>query len=494
MRNKTKLILVFLLALTLRLAGVASRPIWYDEAFSILFAEQGPAAVLSGTLTPDADSATAEEHPPAFYFTLWGWIQVFGNSLISVRILPILLSLGIVLFIYVIASRLFEPPTALIAAFLAAILPFQIHYGQEIRMYVLLTFWLCLATYAFLKRQWILFSIAAALAQYTHNLAAFYLLPLALSPVFERDWKTLRSLIWAGLAAITIYSPWLYQLPAQISKVTSNFWIEKPGVEKLFTLFLMYLPHLPLPNSLLLPGLLVAMLIVALATYQTYRAYKENSPQANSGLWLAYLSFTPPLLLWLASQVSPIYIERALLPSHSIFCIWLAWSLTQTRIPRVIQGVLAILVITSASMGIYQHITYKGFPYGPYYELSVSIQNKLQPGDAVIHSSKLSYLPTLYYAPTLPQGFIIDPPGSSTDTLAPATREILNLNDYATIEDATANSTRTWLVIYQKSIDEFTSINTTKHPHLEYLDANFTLLAAETREDINLLLYSRKIP
>ncbi|WKZ34542.1 MAG: glycosyltransferase family 39 protein [Anaerolineales bacterium] len=204
MRNKTKLILVFLLALTLRLAGVASRPIWYDETFSILFAEQGPAAVLSGTLTPDADSATAEEHPPAFYFTLWAWIQVFGNSLISVRILPILLSLGIVLFIYVIASRLFEPPTALIAAFLAAILPFQIHYGQEIRMYVLLTFWLCLATYAFLKRQWILFSIAAALAQYTHNLAAFYLLPLALSPVFERDWKTLRSLIWAGLAAITI--------------------------------------------------------------------------------------------------------------------------------------------------------------------------------------------------------------------------------------------------------------------------------------------------
>jgi hypothetical protein len=162
-------------------------------------------------------------------------------------------------------------------------------------MYVLLTFWLCLATLTFLKRQWILFSIAAALAQYTHNLAAFYLIPLAFSPIFQTDWKTLRSLTLAGFAAIIMYSPWLIHLPAQISKVTSSFWIEKPGFEKLFTLFLIYLPHLPLPNNLLLPGLLLATLTIALAAFQTYRAQKEDPQKAKSGLWLAYLSFVPPL-------------------------------------------------------------------------------------------------------------------------------------------------------------------------------------------------------
>jgi len=80
---KTKLTFILALALLLRLVGISLRPIWYDEAFSILLAEQGPAVILSGTLAPDADSSTAEEHPPAYYFTLWGWIQLYGNSLIG---------------------------------------------------------------------------------------------------------------------------------------------------------------------------------------------------------------------------------------------------------------------------------------------------------------------------------------------------------------------------------------------------------------------------
>jgi uncharacterized membrane protein len=131
MSSKTKLILVLALALLLRLVGVASRLIWYDEAFSILLSEQGPSAILSGTLAADADSSAAEEHPPAYYFALWGWMQPFGNSLVSVRLLSIAFSLGIVFLLYQIASHLFDEQTALVTSFLAAILPFQIHYGAE---------------------------------------------------------------------------------------------------------------------------------------------------------------------------------------------------------------------------------------------------------------------------------------------------------------------------------------------------------------------------
>jgi 4-amino-4-deoxy-L-arabinose transferase-like glycosyltransferase len=488
---KTKLILILALALVIRLAGIASRPIWYDEAFSVLLAEQGPAAILSGTLATDANSSAAEEHPPAYYFALWGWMQFFGDSLISVRMVSVVLSLGIVLCIYQIANHLFGPSTALIAALLTAILPFQIHYGQEIRMYVFLTFWLCLATYAFLKRQWILFSLAAALAQYTHNLAAFYLIPLAFTPIFQKDWKTFRSLTLAGFAAIILYIPWLIHLPAQLSKVTSNFWIEKPGIEKLFTLFLVYLPHLPLPNNLLLPGLLLATLIVVLAAFQTYRAQKEDPQKSNSGLWLAYLSFTPPLLLWLVSQISPMYVERALLPSHAIFCIWLAWALTRTKLPGPIQFFAFALIFASAGMGFYQHVTYKGFPYGPYAALDQSIQSKLEQGDIVIHSNKLTYLPSFYFDRELPQSYLVDPPGSSTDTLSPATRRILHLTDRDSIETATMDTTRVWYIIYQQSIDEFIAQGSKTYPDLEYLTKEFKLEKVEKWGDLRLYLYIR---
>ncbi len=473
----------FTLALLLRLAGLTARPIWYDEAFSILISEQGPAAILSGTVSADADSSAAEEHPPAYYFLLWGWVQLFGSSLSSVRLLSIVLSLAIVVFIYLIASHLFGRQTALVAAFLSAILPFQIHYGVEIRMYVLLSFWLSLATLAFLKRQWVLFSLAAALAQYTHNLAAFYLIPLTLTPIFQKDWKTLRALTLAGFAALALYSPWLIQLPAQISKVTSHFWIEKPGIEKLFTLFLMYLPHLPLPNSLLMLGLLIATLVIALAVFQTYRA--RNS----SGLWLAYLSFAPPFLLWLVSQFFPMYVERALLPSHAIFCIWLAWALTQTKLPRPIQVFAFALILASAGMGIYQHITYKDFPYvSPV--LTQNIQNRLEAGDVVIHSSKLSYLPAFYFDPSLPQYFIADPPQSSVDTLSPATQKILHLHPLAEIEDGAAHALRVWFIIYQQSLNEYAEAGQL-HPHLKYLDQNFNLLSTEDLGDLRLYLYQK---
>jgi 4-amino-4-deoxy-L-arabinose transferase-like glycosyltransferase len=481
MKNKFPLLFVILFALGIRLIGIQSRPIWYDEAFSILIAGHGPADIIRGTLTADADSSAAEEHPPAYYFTLWGWTQLFGNSLVSVRLLSIILSLGTIVFLYLIARHLFDEQTALAAAFLAAILPFQIHYGVEIRMYVLLAFWLTLATLFFLKHQWILFSIAAALAQYTHNLAAFYLIPLALTPILQRDWKTLRALVLAGFTAIVLYSPWLIQLPAQVSKVTSSFWIEKPGVEKLFTLFLMYLPHLPLSNFLLMAGLLTATLVIALAAFQTYRARNAN------GLWLAYLSFAPPLLLWLVSQVYPLYVERALLPSHAIFCIWLACAFMQTELPRPIQGLALALILASAGMGIFQHVTYRGFPYvSP--DLNQSIEGRLEEGDVVIHSSKLSYLPSFYFDKTLPQGFIADPVNSSVDTLSPATQKILNLQSFETIENGTANASRVWLIIYRQSLDEYVQAQKT-HPHLEYLDENFERESVEEWDDIRIYLY-----
>lgn len=489
---KAKLVFIFALALVIRLAGVASRPIWYDESFSILISEQGPSAILSGTLASDADSSAAEEHPPAYYFMLWGWMQVFGNFPVAVRLLSVIFSLGIIFCVYLIASHLFNQQTAFTAALLTVILPFQVHYGQEIRMYVFMTFWLLLATYAFLKRQWILFAVAAALAQYTHNLAAFYLIPLALTPVFQKDWKTLRSVSLSGFAAIVIYSPWLIQLPAQISKVTSSFWIEKPGIEKLFTLFLFYLPHLPLPNNFLLPGLLLATIIITLAAFQTYRAYKENPQPAKCGLWLVYLAFTPPLLLWLASQISPMYVERALLPSHAIFCIWLAWAFTQTKLPRPIQLFVFVLILFSTGMGIYQHIAYKGFPYGPYAALDQSIQDRLEQGDVVVHSNKLTYLPSFYFDRDLPQSYLIDTLGGSTDTLSPATRTILHLTDQENIESVSADADRVWFIVFQQSINEFTAQGYKTHPQLEYLDQHFNLESAETWDDVKVYLYKRK--
>lgn len=491
-----KFILILLLALILRCAGIISRPIWYDEAFSILFSEKGPEAMIYGTLS-ETGTGSADIHPLGYYSLLWVWINIFGNSIFAARALSILISLASLKLIYKIAELLLDEKTALLAAVIFAILPFQVHFAQEIRMYGLLTMWLLLSTLAFLCartsnwRWWAVFAFSSALAQYTHNLAAFYLIPLALTPLFQKDWKTLRSLSVAGLVSIIIYLPWAVHLPAQFAKVSASYWVERPGLEKIFTLFLYYLPNMPLPNNMLMPGLLIAMLAITLAAYQTILARKNAPSSVNRGIWLAYLVFMPPLLLWLISQYVPVYIERALLPSHAIFCIWLAWTITQTKAPWLIQLLMAFFIVAGSIIGLSQHIAYKNFPYGPFDKIDKTIANEFQAGDMVIHSSKLSYLPSLYFNSDLPQGYIIDPPGTTVDTLAPATREILGLTGYEDASTATKNFSRVWFIIYQRSIDEYTENGNVNHPHLEYLDSEFTFQSVKKQDDITIYLYSR---
>jgi 4-amino-4-deoxy-L-arabinose transferase-like glycosyltransferase len=496
---RARVALVLFLALLLRLIGFVSRPIWYDEAFSILFSEKGPVAMLYGTLSATGGDA-ADIHPLGYYTLLWLWMKGLGTSVAVARLLSVLIGMITILLLYALSRHLFDEKTALTAATMAALLPFQVHFAQEIRMYGLLSLWLVISTISLQHgregtwKWWGVFAISSALAQYTHHLAIVYLLPLAATPVIQRDFKTFRKVFLASLAAIIIYLPWLIQLPAQLSKVNAAYWVERPGFERFLTLLLFYIPHLPLPPSLLLPGLMLATLIITIAIYQTIRAARNPAPDTKHGSWLAYLSFAPPLLLWLISQVIPVYIERALLPAHVTFCAWLAWALTRTGLPKPVYVFTIAMIVLAANLGNHQNITYKGFPYGPFRAMQAGIQERLEPGDLIIHSSKLSYLPLLYFDQNMPQGYVIDPPGSNVDTLAPATREILKLRDYENLETATEGASRVWFVIYQQSIDEFKLQGRATHPHLEYLDETFTLESVEIWDDLRLYLYAGSAP
>ncbi len=63
-----------------RLLGVIARPIWYDEAFAMMFSSKGPAAMLVGTVgVPGAGAA--DIHPLGYYTLLWIWIRFLGTRL-----------------------------------------------------------------------------------------------------------------------------------------------------------------------------------------------------------------------------------------------------------------------------------------------------------------------------------------------------------------------------------------------------------------------------
>jgi hypothetical protein len=207
---------------------------------------------------------------------------------------------------------------------------------------------------------------------------------------------------------------------------------------------------------------------------------------------LLYLSFGAPLLLFLFSQWRAVYIERALLPSGAIFCIWLAWALTRTHLPKVAQyGVLALLGFLSL-LGMYQHLTYRDAPYGPFKALDLAFRQRVEPQDVILHSNKLSMLPAVVFDRTLPQSFIGDPPGGPTDTLAIATQQVLGIQAEESIESATETADRVWYIIYERSIAEYQASGHKTHRDLEYLDSHFILKTKETWDGLQVFLYIRK--
>ncbi|MCK5635164.1 MAG: glycosyltransferase family 39 protein, partial [Anaerolineales bacterium] len=259
LQKNAKIILLALIGLVLavRIPSLGSRPLWYDEAFSILFSRTGPKAMLQGTLGL-VDGTAADVHPLLYYTLLWGWMLLVGQKVIVVRFLSVLIHLVLLILLWYLMQELFGLKQAVMAGLIFAFAPFQVHYGQEARMYGLLSLWLVFSTLCVWRGMqggrnypWVAFGIFAALAMYSHVLAIFYLIPLGLSPLLFRKIKFIRPVLLSALIAIVLYLPWGLQLPAQIAKVERAYWIAKPTMADLVQTALSFISGLPIQASLL---------------------------------------------------------------------------------------------------------------------------------------------------------------------------------------------------------------------------------------------------
>jgi hypothetical protein len=69
MNGPWPIVVIIALALVLRLISLGGRPLWYDEAFTVLYAEKPLETMLNGTVTR-LEGAAAEEHPLFSYLVL----------------------------------------------------------------------------------------------------------------------------------------------------------------------------------------------------------------------------------------------------------------------------------------------------------------------------------------------------------------------------------------------------------------------------------------
>lgn len=120
-------------------------------------------------------------HMPFYFYFMYYWVKAFGVSEVSLRIPSVIFGSLAVLMMFLLARELVNPFTSLIATVFVALMPEQIFYSQEARMYSLLVLLVISSTYlVFVARRrqlstsiLFLYSIVSLIGLYTHYVYLF---------------------------------------------------------------------------------------------------------------------------------------------------------------------------------------------------------------------------------------------------------------------------------------------------------------------------------
>jgi uncharacterized membrane protein len=227
-------IFVFLIAVLLRLYGISSQSLWYDE-----IAEE---SAFQRQFLGDM-SLNIPDTPPANALVVYAVSKLFPDNDYAIRFVPFIFgSLSIPLF-FLLGKKLFNEKIGLISAFLLSISPFHIWYSQDARMYAL--FWmLILASMLFFLRaldkpraaNYSGFIISSVAALYTLQLFVFIMFVQFLYLIIFINKYRQQFLKWITAFSVIVifYLPWIiHQLTSLKDRGTAyikpiNFFIALP--------------------------------------------------------------------------------------------------------------------------------------------------------------------------------------------------------------------------------------------------------------------------
>ena len=135
--------LVLLLAFALRIYRLGDANLWWDEALAIWAVRKGFVGVTYWT--------AADVHPPLFFWSLWGWVQVAGQSEFGMRFMSVIIGVLTVAVVYRLGLLVGGHYTGLLASLLTALSRFHVWWSQEMRMYILAGLLGVLSMYLFLR-------------------------------------------------------------------------------------------------------------------------------------------------------------------------------------------------------------------------------------------------------------------------------------------------------------------------------------------------------
>ena len=345
------LILLFILAVLVRLYDLSTESLWVDEVFTIRTAQLEPGELIN--------AVSQDNHPPLYPLILHYWMQLSGDSTWSLRFPSVFFGIITIYLSYLLASKLADQQTAVFAIALIAVSYMHIQYAQEIRSYTLTLVFALASLYTFLlilernsASRIAAYVSSTLLLIYTHYWGFAVLLCEVMYFIYlkfqnRKIHLRLSHYILILLTLLVLYLPWLKIFYLRLIDVKREFWVQSPDFFTIPKTFLVY------AGTFTPFGIIALILILAVIVYGLIKT--TQLIQNHSIIFLVVLSTFPILIpLFFSFIWTPVYIIRITIVASIFFYILTAYGINRIERSAIRYAVFAVLIVCSvANLNIY---------------------------------------------------------------------------------------------------------------------------------------------
>lgn len=318
-----------------------------------------------------------------YYLLMHGWVRIFGDSVLSLRLPTILCMTGAAGLTAVLGQRLFGTRTGLIAGLLFAVVPSTSRYAQEARSYAFATLFAVLSTLLLVRAvrrptwtNWAGYALALLGLGLAHLVAVLLLaghaaaIVLAWRATGDRRLPTrwLVVLVAALLALVPLAVLGQGQRDQQLD------WVDAPGLREL--------PGVPgsIVQAGTVGGLLLGLAAVA--------AFSRGCRGAALGLCV----LLPVVLLFLGGLVTPLWVPRYLVFTVPFSCVLAASVLAPLKLPWALLIVLVTGLLGSPEQaGLRRTHEWPRSAPIDYRGAAEIIRANQEPGDGIVYSPRTGW-------------------------------------------------------------------------------------------------------
>lgn len=264
-----------------------------------------------------------------YYLLMYGWAEVFGTSEFALRLPSALAMTGAAGLTAALGTRLAGPRTGLLAGLVFAVIPTTSRYAQEARPYALAVFAAVLATFVLVRvverpriSGYVCYALSLWLLGLSHVVALLLLAAHGLVVLAMRPKAAGR---WAAMAIVGVLpaAPFLWFGSQQKNQIS---WIPPADLARVALL----------PETLfgfaILGGAVLALGLTSIGL-------------ARREIVVSAWALVPTIGLFVAAQVTPLWLPRYLLFTIPAWALLAALSLGRTTLFRAVAAMAVLAIV-----------------------------------------------------------------------------------------------------------------------------------------------------